>query len=191
MPERSPQAMLTFITTWVTERIVTVLTIVLVSFSTLPTTLILVSNHESDEAIHIQLIQQVRAEGAAVLVALTAAEQDCDGQLAKLATIKTNKPATVVQPLIASGKEREHAAVLKVVTNIRAEEARVVALKDLDDDEVQGAIERIHLVGTTALAPNGVVIVTCQTILVEIRTIIEVVIVLPPVIVPPRHEDDD
>jgi len=181
--------MLTFVTTWVTERIVTFVTVLLVSFSTLPTTLILVSNRGSDEAIRVQLIQPVRAEGAAALRQLTDAEHSCDAQIAQLATVKTGTPAAVVHQLIAGGREREHLALATFVDRVRAEEARVVALKDLDDDDVQAAIDRIRLIITPALAPNGVIFVTCQAIIVEIRTILEV-IVIPPAI-RPHHEDDD
>ncbi len=178
--------MFTLITGWVTERIVTFLAVILVSFSTIPTTLILVSNHESDEAIHVQLIQQVRAEGDAVLVQLNSAGQNCDAQIAQLLTVKATQLPAVVLRLIADGKEREHATVLTFVEQVRAEESRVAAIRDLDDDDVQFAVERIHFIGATALGPNGVVLVTCQTIIIEIRTVIEIV-----VRVERHHEDND
>ncbi len=177
--------MFLLLTTWVTERMVSFLAVALIFFSTLPTTLTVIARHDSDEAVRIELIQQVRAEGDALLVKLTAAEQNCDAQLGQLVTLKTSQPAAVVQRLILDGKEREHQTVVTFVQQVRSEEARIVALKDLDDDDVLIAVERIHLIGTAALGPTGLIVVTCQTIIIEIRTIIEVVVIHG------EHEDDD
>lgn len=181
--------MTTFIASWFTERLVTVFSIVLVSLTSVPTSLILISHHDSDESVRLQLIEQVRMEGEATVLLLQGAEQTCDAQITQLAAIKTSKPPTVVAQLIANSKEREHATTLKFVEKIRAEQARAWTIKDLDDDETQTIIERIHLISNTAMGPNGVILITCQTVILEIHTlIVEVVVVTP------KHrgsEDDD
>jgi hypothetical protein len=165
---------------WFTERIVTVFSIVLVSLTTVPTSLILISHHDSDESVRVQLIQQVRMEGEAAVVLLLGAEQNCDVQLTQLTAVKTSKPPALVAQLIANGKEREHAAALKFVEKIRAEQARAWTIKDLDDDDAQIIIERIHLIGNTAIGPNGVILITCQTVILEIHTLIVEVVVATP-----------
>jgi hypothetical protein len=177
---------MTVLAGWFTERIVTVFSIVLVSLTTVPTSLILIAHHDSDESVRVQLIQQVRTEGEAAIVLLQGVEQNCDVQITQLATVKTSKPPAVVAQLIANGKEREHATTLKFVEKIRAEQARAWKVKDLDDDQAQILIERIHLISNTAVGANGVIVVTCQTIILEIHTLIVEI-----VIVPPRHHEDD
>ncbi len=181
--------MLFLVTTWVTQRMVGLVVFLVISVSTLPTTLILVANHESDEAIHVQLVQPVQAEAEAAILQIDTAEQACDGQLQQLAAVKTAKPAALVQQLIVAGKERQHKTTLQFVEQVRTEELRVRELRDLDDDDVQIALSRIHLIITTAVGPNGIVLVSCQTILVEIRVLIEVLVVPP--VVRHHHEDDD
>lgn len=172
---------------WFTERIVAVFSIVLVSLTSVPTSLILISHHDSDESLRVQLIQQVRTEGEAAVVLLQGAEQNCDVQITQLATVKTSKPPAVVAQLIATGEEREHATTLKFVQKVRAEQARAWKIKDLDDDQAQILIERIHVISNAAVGSNGVILVTCQTIILEIHTlIVEVVIVTPR-----HHESDD
>lgn len=189
--------MLFLLTTWVTQRLVGLVVVLGVSVSTLPTTLILVANHESEGTIRTQLVQQVRSESDAAVLRIDTAEQACDGQLEELSVVNTARPAAVVQQLIATGKERHHKASLQFVEQVRAEESRVRVLKDLDDDDVQTTLGRVQLILTTAVGPNGVLLVTCQTIVLEIRVLIEVVVTQVPVPAPRparRHsegEDDD
>jgi hypothetical protein len=185
--------MLFLLTTWVTQRMVGLVVFVGISVSTLPTTLILVANHESEGAIRAQLVQQVRAEVEAAVLRINTSEQACDGQIQQLSAVNTARPAAVVQQLIAAGKGQHRKASIQFIEQLWAEESRVRELKDLDDDDVQAALGRVQVIITTAVGPNGALLVTCQTILVEIRALIEVVVTQVPVPAPRparRHSED-
>jgi len=92
--------MITIITTWVTEKIVAVITVTVVAVAAVPTTLILTTEHQvtvtvtqQQQQTRVVLIQTVKTAGDELIVKLENAEDSCSTQVTSIATSSTAKAA--------------------------------------------------------------------------------------------------
>jgi hypothetical protein len=191
---------ITTIVTFLTEKIVAVVITTVVVVAAVPTLIVAIhgdtititpgtaasfARHGDDEE-RARLILEVRTAGDTLVFHINSEESSCDSQISQLSSLsKLNAAAT--QAAIERGKVKIHDATLPYLKEIKADEDEFEHLKVIDVATVQTYLVRISTVQLMALGETGhpgVLITTCQTILIEIRQIIVVV-------VPTQHEIDD
>ncbi len=177
--------MITLISAWLTERIVTVLTVTLVAVAVVPTSMLLLTEHQvatvqlkQEDDQRLILVQTVKQAGDAIVAKLTTAESSCNTQVAQLvATSKLNAPR--ITTAVNNGKNQIHASATPFILAIQKEEDEFAHLAVISPDIRDTYVTQIQLLGTTALGNGqtvGVVTVTCQMIVLEIQQIIVIVI---------------
>src|SRR6266480_6424966 len=117
LEDRDPQGgcivMFTILTTWVSERIITVTAVSVLAVAAVPTTLIITAHDDhanttvaviqpADEHSKVVLVSAVKKAGDAVIAKLNTAEAGCTTQLTQAVT--TSKVAAKVQPRLATAK---------------------------------------------------------------------------------------
>ncbi len=167
--------MITTIVTFVTTRIVAVFITTVVVVAAVPSLILIfhgntititsgpvasAARHQDDEE-RARLIVQVKTAGNDVVVLLNSEEASCDSQIAQSEFHTAAAP--FVREVEADEDEFEHLAVVSTETQqvflVRFLQVRVKALGE------DGA--------------TGVLITACQTILIEIRTIVITVVTTP------------
>ena len=175
--------MITLITAWVTERIVTVVTVTLVAVAAVPTTLVLTTEHHADVVLQQQgeehkivLIKAVKKAGDDLVVKLQNAESSCNTQVTQLVAASKVNPA-VIQSQLAQAKTQLHGSVAPFVAAVQKHEDHIAHLDQVSDQDEEDELSQIQLIEITALGSGqttGVVTVTCQTVVVEIKLVIQV-----------------
>src|SRR3981081_2652558 len=106
--------MFTILTTWISERIITITAVSVLTVAAVPTTLIIVSHDDHNNGNTVAVSQPVDAHPKTVLVSavkkagddlitrLNATESSCPTQLTQAVT--TSKVAAKVQPQLATAK---------------------------------------------------------------------------------------
>jgi hypothetical protein len=192
----------TTIVTFLTEKIVAVVITTVVVVAAVPTLIVAVngntititpgpvasfSRHGDDEE-RARLIVEIKTTGNNVIVQINHEEASCDSQidqLTKVATLNTN----ATQAAIDRGKAKFHDSAVTYLKQIKDAEDEFEHLSVVNVSITQTYLVRIARIQVTALGENGhlgALITTCQTVLVEIRQII-IVVVAPPT----GHEIDD
>src|SRR6266568_5036709 len=155
-PEGGCSVMFTILTTWISERIITITAVSVLTVAVVPTTLIIVSHDDhntiavvqpADEHSKVVLVSAVKKAGDAVIARLNTAEAGCSTQVTQAVT--TSKVAAKVQPQLTTAKSQLHGSVAPVVAAIKA-----------DED---------HLAGT--------ITVICQTVMITITETIQITII--------------
>ncbi len=177
--------MITVISAWLTERIVAVLAVTLVGVAAVPTSILVLTEHqvatvqlqqENDQ--RLILVQTVKNAGDAIVAKLTTTESSCNTQVAQLvATSKLNSPR--ITTAVSNGKNQIHGSVTPFILAIQKDEDEFAHLAVITPDIRDAFVTQIQLLGTTALGNGqtvGVVTVTCQTILLEIQQVMIIVI---------------
>jgi len=179
--------MITLLTTWIAARIVTVFTVALVTVAAVPTSILVLTEHQvaavqlkQEDGERLILINTVKQAGDAIVVKLTTTESGCNAQVAQLvANSKLNAPQ--ITTAVNNGKNQMHASVTPFILAIQKEEDEFAHLAVLTPDIRDAFVAHIQLLGTTALGNGqtvGVVTGTCQTIVLEIQQVIEIVRVI-------------
>ena len=166
--------MITFLTTWITERIVTVLTITLVTVAAVPTTLLVVTEQQVTTVTEEQEIATVRQAGDKIIVKLQDEEKTCRAQVTQVVTTTGATGAQVTQ-VVANAGTQIHASIAPFVLAIEKDEDAVTELEVITPDDEDAALNQIQIIETTALGNSqtvGVVITTCQTVVVKVKQII-------------------
>lgn len=173
--------MITLITTWVTEKIVAVFTVTLVAVAAVPTTLVLTTEHQVTVTVQQQVqqqrvvvIQTVKKAGDDLIVKLQNAETSCNTQVTQLVSASTVQTANL-QTHLVSAKAQIHGSITPFIAAIRQSEERFANLTVLTADDEENELNNLQLISITALGDgqaSGVVIVTCQTVVVEIKVIV-------------------
>ena len=187
--------MITTVITFLSTRIVSVLITTVIVVAAVPTLIVAIhgntitittgtvassSRHHGDDE-RARIILEVKTEGANVVVKLNDEEASCDSQIAQLAS-QSKLSAAATQAAIDKGKGEIHAANQPFLSEIKADEDELEHLNVISTQEEQTFLVRINEVQVIALGENGsagTLITVCQTVLVEIRTII-VVVQAPP-----------
>jgi hypothetical protein len=173
--------MITLITTWVTEKIVAVITVTVVAVAAVPTTLILTTEHQvtvtvtqQQQQTRLVLIQTVKTAGDELIVKLQNAEDSCDTQVTGIATSSKAKTARLDRHL-SQAKVTIHGAVSPFVTAIQKDEEHFQQLAVITPEDEQNELAHLQLIELESLGDGettGVVVVTCTIVIVEIKIIV-------------------
>src|SRR3981081_1349979 len=170
--------MFTILTTWISERIITVTAVSVLTVAAVPTTLIIVSHDDhntiavvqpADEHSKAVLVSAVKKAGDAVIAKLNTAEAGCTTQVTQ--AITTSKVAAKVQPQLTTAKSQIHSSVAPMVAAIKADQDRFARLKFVTPQDEENELEHLKLIEVIALGDGhsaGTVTVTCQTVLITI-----------------------
>jgi cell division protein FtsL len=196
--------MIATIVTFVTSRIVAVFITTIVVVAAVPSLIVLVhgntitittgpvasaARHQDDEE-RARLVIEVKTAGNDVIVLLNADEANCGSQIAQLVSVSKLSSAQTTAA-IERGKSEFHTATAQFVREVDADENEFEHLAVVSTETEQVFLTRFLQVRVKALGEDGstgVLITTCQTILVEIRTIVITVVTAPP---SGRGEGDD
>jgi len=175
--------MITLLTTFITERVVTFITMTLLAVAAVPTTLVLVSQHQvvaTEEHRQVVLIQALKDEGNLVIARLQNAQASCDSQIQ---TVIAGQPklgsVPRIQTAVTQGRDHLNATVANFVLLVQDEEEAAAKLAVLTPALENVFLEEIHSIQLIALGDGtnlGVVTITCQTVVIEIKEIVILVI---------------
>jgi Zn-dependent oligopeptidase len=179
--------MFTILTAWISERIITVTAVSVLTVAAVPTTLIIVSHDDhntvavvqpADEHSKLVLVSAVKKAGDDVIARLNSAESGCTTQVTQ--AVAKSKVAAKVQPQLVAAKSQVHSSVAPLVTAIKADQARFAHLKFVTPQDEENELEHLKLIEIIALGDGhatGTITVTCQTILITITQTINITIV--------------
>jgi len=179
--------MLTILTTWISERIITVTAVSVLTVAAVPTTLIIVSHDDhntvaviqpADEHSKVVLVGAVKKAGDALITRLNATESSCTTQVAQVVT--TSKVAAKVQPQLATAKSEIHGSVAPIVAAIKSDEARFANLKLVTPQDEENELGEFNTIAIIALGDGhstGTITVTCQTVLITITETIQIIVI--------------
>jgi len=182
---------ITTIVTFLTEKIVAVVITTVVVVAAVPTLIVAINgntititpgpvastsrHHDEDE--RARLIIEVKTAGDTVVVKIDNEESSCASQIDQLAS-QSKLSAGATKAALDKGKGEFHTATLNFRKEIKDNEDELEHLTVITTETQQTFLIRISTVSVTALGHDGhsgTLITVCQTILVEIRTIIIVV----------------
>ena len=179
--------MLTILTTWISERIITVTAVSVLTVAAVPTTLIIVSHDDhntvaviqpADEHSKVVLVGAVKKAGDALITKLNATESSCTTQVTQVVT--TSKVAAKVQPQLATAKSEIHGSVAPIVAAIKSDEARFANLKFVTPQDEENELGEFNTIAIIALGDGhstGTITVTCQTVLITITETIQIIVI--------------
>ncbi|HXN57996.1 MAG TPA: hypothetical protein VN912_05365 [Candidatus Angelobacter sp.] len=179
--------MLTILTTWISERIITVTAVSVLTVAAVPTTLIIVSHDDhntvaviqpADEHAKVVLVGDVKKAGDALITRLNATESSCTTQVTQVVT--TSKVAAKVQPQLATAKSQIHGSVAPIVAAIKSDEARFSNLKFVTPQDEENELGEFNTIAIIALGDGhstGTITVTCQTVLITITETIQIIVI--------------
>jgi len=179
--------MLTILTTWISERIITVTAVSVLTVAAVPTTLIIVSHDDhntvaviqpADDHSKVVLVSAVKKAGDALITRLNATESSCTTQVTQVVT--TSKVAAKVQPQLATAKSEIHGSVAPVVAAIKSDEARFANLKFVTPQDEENELGEFNTIAIIALGDGhstGTITVTCQTVLITITETIQIIVI--------------
>jgi cell division protein FtsL len=186
---------ITTIVTFLTEKIVAVIITIVVVVAAVPTLIVAIhgntitittgpvasaSRTRGDDE-HARLVLEVKTAGDAVVVKLNNEEASCDSQIAQLAAV-SRLSGTATQAAIEKGKGEFHTSELPMLNEVKADEDEFEHLNVVTSETEQTFLVRISTVQVTAFGQDGhsgTLVTVCQTILVEIRTIV-ITVIQPP-----------
>ncbi len=179
--------MFTILTTWISERIITVTAVSVLTVAAVPTTLIIVSNDDhntiavvqpADEHSKVVLVSAVKKAGDAVIAKLNSAEAGCTTQVTQAVTSST--VAAKVQPQLATAKSQIHSSVAPIITAIKADEDRFAHLKFLTPQDEENELAEFNSILIIALGDGhapGTITITCQTVMITITQTINITVI--------------
>ena len=179
--------MFTILTTWISERIITVTAVSVLTVAAVPTTLIIVSHDDhntiavvqpADEHAKVVLVSAVKKAGDDLITKLNATESACTTQVTQAVT--NSKVAAKVQPQLASAKSQIHGSVAPLVAAIKSDQARFANLKVVTPQDEENELAEFKTIAIIALGDGhstGTITVTCQTVLITITETIQITIV--------------
>lgn len=184
--------MITTIVTFVTEKIVAVVITTVIVVAAVPTLIVAIhgntitittatvasSTRSHDDEERARLILQVKTAGDSVIININNSEASCDSQIDQLAGVSTLS-ATATRVALENGKAKFKTNTAPLLTEIKDDEDEFDHLKVITSETTQTFLVRISTVQVTAFGSDGtsgVLITTCQTILVEIRQVIVIVV---------------
>ncbi|HET6310527.1 MAG TPA: hypothetical protein VFH00_05945 [Candidatus Nitrosotalea sp.] len=192
--------MITTIVTFLTEKIVAVVITTVVVIAAVPTLIVAIHGdtititpgtvasftRHGDDGERARLVLEIKTAGDTLVVQINNEEANCDAQISQLSSLSKLNPTTT-NAALDRGKTRIHDAALPYLKQIKAEQDEFEHLSVVSVSTTQTYLVRIANIQVTALGEDGhsgLVITTCQTILIEIRQIVIVV-------VPTAHDIDD
>jgi cell division protein FtsL len=192
---------ITTIVTFLTEKIVAVVITTVIVVAAVPTLIVAIhgntitittstvasSTRSHDDEERARLILQVKTAGDSIVVKINNQEANCDSQIDQLAAVSTLS-GSATKVALDNGKVKFRTNLAPLLKEIKDDEDEFDHLKVITSETTQTFLVRISQVQVTAFGADGssgVLITTCQTILVEIRQVIVIVIKKP------GGDDDD
>jgi transposase-like protein len=187
---------ITTVVTFLTEKIVAVVITTVIVVAAVPTLIVAIngntitittataasSTRKHDDEERARLILQVKTAGDSVVVRINNEEGNCDSQIDQLAGVSTLS-ASATRAALDNGKAKFRTTTSPLLKEIKDDEDELDHLNVITTTTTQTFLVRISQVQVTAFGANGnsgILITTCQTILVEIRTQVVIVVVKPP-----------
>jgi len=199
--------MFTLLTTWISQRIITVTAVSVLTVAAVPTTLVIVSHDDQKTAVAVAVIQPasgqqkvvlvaaVKKAGDAVITQLNNAESSCNGSVTSTVSAAKVVPAKI-QTQLTKAKTQVHGSVSPFIAAIQKDEDRFAHLTVVTPQDEENELSEINLIELTALGDGhstGTVTITCQTVIVTIQETIQIT-VTPVTVCPPttsKREGDD
>jgi hypothetical protein len=197
--------MFTLLTTWISERIITVTAVSVLTVAAVPTTLVIVSQDDHKTTTTVAVIQPVDAKQKVVLVAavkkaadaaiakLNNAESSCNGTVSTTVSAAKIAPGKIQSQLVKA-QSQIHGSVSPFIAALQKDEDRFAHLKVVTPQDEENELNEISLIQLTALGDGhtpGTVTITCQTVIVTIQETIQITITPAPVCPPTKTERDD
>ena len=179
--------MFTILTTWISERIITVTAVSVLTVAAVPTTLIIVSHDDhntvaviqpADEHSKVVLVSAVKKAGDDLITKLNASESSCTTQVTQ--AVSSSKVAAKVQPQLATAKSQIHGSVAPIVAAVKSDQARFANLKFMTPQDEDNELAEFNTIAIIALGDGhstGTVTVTCQTVLIAITETIQITVI--------------
>lgn len=191
--------MITSIFTFLSTRVVAVFITTFIVVAGVPSVIILIHGHhitittqasttrQHGDDDRARIVIHIKTVGDELIVKLNHEEATCSGQIGALSKLSKISVAST-QAAINKGKSQFHAAMASYVREIESDEDEIGHMTVVTSETERVFLLRIQSISVIALgegSKTGVLITICQTIIIEIRKVIIVVIK------PPDGEDDD
>jgi len=179
--------MFTILTTWISERIITVTAVSVLTVAAVPTTLIIVSQDDhntvamiqpADEHSKVVLVSAVKQAGDDLITKLNTSEASCTTQVTQ--AVSTSKVSAKLQPQLTKAKSEIHSSVAPIVAAIKNDETRFANLKFMTPQDEETELAEFNTIAIIALGDGrstGTITVTCQTVLITITETIQITII--------------
>jgi hypothetical protein len=179
--------MLTILTAWISERIITITAVSVLTVAAVPTTLIIVSHDDhntvaviqpADEHAKVVLVSAVKKAGDDLITRLNATESSCTTQVTQ--AVSKSTVAAKIQPQLATAKAQVHDSVAPIVAAIKRDQDRFAHLKVMTPQDEESELAEFNTIAIIALGDGhstGTVTVTCQTVLITITETIQITII--------------
>ena len=195
--------MFTLLTTWISQRIITVTAVSVLTVAAVPTTLVLVSHDDrktttdaviqpADAQAKTVMISAVKKAGDDLIAKIDTAESTCTTQMTQ--TVSTSKVAAKLQPALASAKSQLHSSVSPVIAAIKSDEDHFAHLTYVSQQDEDNELADLHLIEILALGNGqtaGTVTVTCQTVTITITQTIQITVIQETETPPPACKEKD
>jgi hypothetical protein len=183
--------MFTILATWVSQRIITVTAVSVLTVAAVPTTLIITSHDDhtsattvaviqpADEHSKVVLVSAVKKAGDAVIAKLNTAEAGCTTQVTQTAAASKLAPAKL-QTQLTRAKSQIHGSVAPIVAAIKSDEDRFAHLTFVTPQDEENELADLNLIQIVALGDGtsaGTVTVTCQTVVITIQETIQITVI--------------
>jgi hypothetical protein len=186
--------MFTLLTTWISERIITVTAVSVLTVAAVPTTLIIVSHDDHNTVAVIQpadahskvvLVSAVKKAGDELITKLNTAETGCTTQVTQTVAAAKLAPGKL-QTQLVKAKSEIHGSVAPLVAAIKSDEDRFAHLTFVTPQDEENEFAQFNSIAIIALGDGhstGTITVTCQTVLITITETIQITIIqeAPPV----------
>ncbi len=179
--------MFTILTTWISERIITVTAVSVLTVAAVPTTLIIISHDDHNTIAMIQpanehskvvLVSAVKKAGDDLITKLNTSESSCSTQVTL--AVSTSNVSAKLQPQLTKAKSEIHSSVAPIVAAIKNDENRFANLKFMTPQDEENELAEFNTIAIIALGDDhstGTITVTCETVLITITETIQITII--------------
>ena len=194
--------MFTVLTTWISERIITVTAVTVLTVAAVPTTLVIASHDDhntiavvqpADEHSKVQLVSAVKKAGDDLIMKLSGAESGCTTQVTQAVSASKIAPGKI-QSQLAKAKTQIHGSVAPIVAAIKNDEDRFAHLTFVTPQDEENELAHLKLIEVIALGDghsSGTITVTCQTVVITIQETIQITVIEEtPTVCKTKDEDD-
>jgi hypothetical protein len=178
--------MFLLLTTWISQRIITVTAVTVLTVAAVPTTLVIVSHDDHNTVALVQpvnddqkavLIADVKKAGDDVIAKLNTEESSCSGQIAH--AVNSSSVAAKLQNKLANAKTFVRGDTNPFVLAIQKDEDRFAHLAVMTQQDEENELANLDLIQVIALgngSSGGTLTVTCQNILITIKETIQITV---------------
>lgn len=179
--------MFLLLTTWISQRIITVTAVTVLTVAAVPTTLVIVAQDDHNNAVALiqpvddakkaVLIADVKKAGDDVIAKLDSSESSCDTQITQ--TVNTSAVGAKLQNKLANAKTLLRSQTSPFVLAIQKDEDRFAHLEVITQQDEENELADLDLIQVIALgsgSSGGTITVTCQNIVITIKQTIQIVV---------------